>query len=120
MPTLKTALFEEFPRFLGCERFRHPADRENSEVSIRRLEILVASVWPGKFTQAAKEAVVAETLSEETALNDVARRHGLEPSLVYRWRREFGVVEEVETSISFVSAKVEAPFEEHAPPVTPR
>jgi transposase len=78
-------------------------------VSIHRLEILAGSVRRRKFTQAAKEAVVSETLTGDATVTDVARRHGLDRSLVYRWRREFGVVEHVGTAISFVPVNVEAP-----------
>jgi len=77
-------------------------------VSIHRLEILAGSVRRRKFTQAAKEAVVSETLTGDATVTDVARRHGLDRSLVYRWRREFGVVEHVETAINFVPVNVGA------------
>lgn len=77
-------------------------------MSIHRLEILAGSVRRRKFTQAVKEAIVSETLSGDTTVTDVARRHDVDRSLVYRWRRELGVVERVEGQSDFVPVKVEA------------
>ncbi|MDE4618632.1 transposase [Sinorhizobium meliloti] len=62
-------------------------------MSIRDLEILAGSVRRRKFTRVDKEAIVSETLNGDTSVSDVARRHEIDRSLVYRWRREFGVVE---------------------------
>jgi transposase len=62
-------------------------------VSIHDLEILAGSVRRRNFTRADKEAIVSETLNGDTTVADVARRHQIDRSLVYRWRREFGVVE---------------------------
>ncbi|WP_244446837.1 transposase, partial [Rhizobium sp. YS-1r] len=62
-------------------------------LSIHQLELRTGTVRRRKFTHAAKEAIVSETLSVETTVMDVARRHDLDRSLVYRWRREFGVKE---------------------------
>lgn len=78
-------------------------------MSIHRLELLAGSVRRRKFTQAVKEAVVLETLSGEMTVTDVARRHDVDRSLVYRWRRELGVVERVEEPCAFVPVKVRAP-----------
>jgi transposase len=77
-------------------------------VSIHRLELLAGSVRRRKFTQAVKEAIVSETLSGDTTVTDVARRHDVDRSLVYRWRRELGVVERVEHQSAFVPVKVQA------------
>ena len=78
-------------------------------MSIHRLELLAGSVRRRKFTQAVKEAVVSETLSGEMTVTDVARRHDVDRSLVYRWRRELGVAERVEEPCAFVPVKVRAP-----------
>jgi transposase len=42
-----------------------------------------------KWTQAEKQAVVAETGA--ASVSSVARRHGVSSSLVFRWRRELGL-----------------------------
>ena len=40
-----------------------------------------------RFTTEQKLAVVAETMQPGLSISYVARRHGLSPSLVFRWRR---------------------------------
>lgn len=35
-----------------------------------------------------KRAIVAEVRDGETTVSEVARRHGLHPSLLFRWRRD--------------------------------
>ena len=62
-----------------------------------------------KFTLASKEAIVSETLSGGATVTEVARRHDLDRSLLYRWRRELGVVARMEEPRAFVPVKVEAP-----------
>ncbi|WP_234704653.1 transposase, partial [Sinorhizobium meliloti] len=37
-----------------------------------------------KFTRVDKEAIVSETLNGDTSVSDVARRHEIDWSLVYR------------------------------------
>src|SRR3546814_4040379 len=38
-----------------------------------------------------KERIVSETLAQGVTVTEVARRHEVDRSLVYRWRRELGV-----------------------------
>ncbi|RVP51020.1 IS66 family insertion sequence hypothetical protein, partial [Sinorhizobium meliloti] len=78
-------------------------------MSIRDLEILAGSVRRRKFTRVDKEAIVSETLNGDTSVADVARRHEIDRSLVYRWRREFGVVENAGARMEFVPVKVATP-----------
>jgi len=40
------------------------------------------------WTRAQKQAVLAEAKNSATTVSAVARRHGLAPSLLFRWRRE--------------------------------
>ncbi|WP_234837555.1 IS66-like element accessory protein TnpA, partial [Sinorhizobium meliloti] len=89
--------------------FRHVANHEDNDVSIRDLEILAGSVRRRKFTRVDKEAIVSETLNGDTSVSDVARRHEIDRSLVYRWRREFGVVENAGARMGFVPVKVATP-----------
>jgi transposase len=59
-------------------------------VSFERYEVLSGDVrrrWPW----ALKEEVVLETLVEGTTVTEVARRRGIDRSLIYRWRREMKV-----------------------------
>ena len=75
-------------------------------MSIHDFEILAGSVRRRNFTRADKEAIVSETLHGDTSVTDVARRHEIDRSLVYRWRREFGVVENGGSRLGFVPVKV--------------
>ena len=49
--------------------------------------IVVASTRRS-WSRAEKRAIVAETRDPGTTVSAVARRHGLNPSLLFRWRRE--------------------------------
>lgn len=44
-----------------------------------------------KWSDAFKEQVVLETLEDGAQVSAVARRHRIDASLIYRWRRERGV-----------------------------
>ena len=43
-----------------------------------------------KWTRAQKRAIVAEVDAAGGSVSEVARRHGLNASLLFRWRRVFG------------------------------
>jgi transposase len=43
--------------------------------------------WPAEV----KERILSDTLEPGVTVTEVARRHEVDRSLVYRWRREFGV-----------------------------
>jgi transposase-like protein len=53
-----------------------PGSRSSPAVTRRR-----------RFTAEQKLSVVAETMQPGMSFSDVGRRHGLSPSLVFRWRR---------------------------------
>lgn len=55
---------------------------------------------------AIREQIVSETLAAETTVTEVARRHDIDRSLVYRWRREFGVVGRVRETGMFLPVEV--------------
>jgi transposase len=52
-----------------------------------RVEIITGVARRRRFTPEQKVAVVAETMQPGMSISYVARRHGLSPSLVFRWRR---------------------------------
>ena len=52
-----------------------------------RVEIITGVARRRRFTAEQKLAVVAETMQPGMSISYVARRHGLSPSLVFRWRR---------------------------------
>lgn len=55
------------------------------DAAVGRIEIVAERrrAHPGSF----RAMVVAESLRPDTRVRDLARRHGICPSLIYRWRR---------------------------------
>ena len=62
---------------------------------------VVVAVTRRSWSADEKRLILAEARESTTTISDVARRHGLHTSLLFRWRRE-------------------ARNEEHAPPPAPR
>ncbi|MBA2431689.1 MAG: transposase [Chthoniobacterales bacterium] len=58
--------------------------------------------WP----TAIREQIVSETLAAETTVTEVARRHDVDRSQVYRWRRELGVAGRVRETGMFMPIEV--------------
>lgn len=55
--------------------------------SFSRVEVITGIARRRRFSTEQKLAVVAETMQPGMSISYVARRHGLSPSLVFRWRR---------------------------------
>lgn len=60
-------------------------------MSVHRMEILSGADRRRNWSNALKEQIVSETLEPGVTVTEVARRHDIDRSLVYRWRRAFGV-----------------------------
>src|SRR3954463_14910238 len=52
-----------------------------------KVEVITGVARRRRFPMDQKLAVVAETMQPGMSISYVARRHGLSPSLVFRWRR---------------------------------
>src|ERR1043166_9435540 len=52
-----------------------------------KVEVITGVARRRRFATDVKLAVVAETMQPGMSISYVARRHGLSPSLVFRWRR---------------------------------
>jgi transposase-like protein len=52
-----------------------------------KVEVITGVARRRRFPTEQKVAVVAETMQPGMSISYVARRHGLSPSLVFRWRR---------------------------------
>ena len=52
-----------------------------------KVEVITGVARRRRFTTEQKLAVVAETMQPGMSISYVARRHGLSPSLVFRWRQ---------------------------------
>jgi len=55
------------------------------------MEILSGADRRRNWSNALKEQIVSETLESGVTVTEVARRHDIDRSLVYRWRRALGV-----------------------------
>ncbi|NDV89539.1 transposase [Aurantimonas aggregata] len=58
---------------------------------IHRMEIVSGAGRRRAFSPAMKARIVSETLAPGMTVSEVARRHDLDRSLVYRWRRGFDI-----------------------------
>jgi transposase len=52
-----------------------------------KVEVITGVARRRRFPTEHKLAIVAETMQPGMSISYVARRHGLSPSLVFRWRR---------------------------------
>ena len=52
-----------------------------------KVEVITGVARRRRFSTELKLAVIAETIQAGMSISYVARRHGLPPSLVFRWRR---------------------------------
>lgn len=55
------------------------------------MELLSGVLRRRNWSAEVKERIVSETLEAGVTITEVARRHEVDRSLVYRWRRELGV-----------------------------
>jgi transposase len=55
--------------------------------TLSKVEVISGVARRRRFTTEQKLAVVAETMQPGMSISYVARRHGLSPSLVFRWRQ---------------------------------
>ena len=65
-----------------------------------------------------KRAIVEEAARESRSVSRVARRHGISPSLLFRWRRELSESEQTPASGSeptFIPVALPAPAMDRAP-----
>ena len=52
-----------------------------------KVEVITGVARRRRFSTEFKLAVVAETMQPGMSVSYVARRHGLSPSLIFRWRQ---------------------------------
>src|SRR3546814_7859813 len=81
--------------FRSCRlALSHMVCSEDSHVSVERMEVLSGVLPRRNWSAEIKERIVSETLAQGVTVTEVARRHEVDRSLVYRWRRELGRSEE--------------------------
>src|SRR3546814_3725065 len=71
-----------------CSSDLHMVCSEDSHVSVERMEVLSGVLRRRNWSAEIKERIVSETLAQGVTVTEVARRHEVDRSLVYRWRRE--------------------------------
>src|SRR6202023_644992 len=77
--------FDRTPALAGGAR-HSPRHKPMSE-TFSKVEVITGVARRRRFTTEQKLSVVNETLQPGMSISYVARRHGLSPSLVFRWRR---------------------------------
>ena len=77
--------FDRTPALAGGPRHR-PRHTPTSD-TFSKVEVITGIARRRRFSTDLKLAVVAETMQPGMSISYVARRHGLSPSLVFRWRR---------------------------------
>jgi transposase len=59
--------------------------------SFQRIEVIMGTGRRRKWSRRRKEAIVLETFDEGASVSEVARRHGVDVSQVFKWRRDAGL-----------------------------
>src|SRR5438045_6240254 len=77
--------FDRTPALAGGPRYR-PRHTPMSD-TFSKVEVITGVARRRRFSTDLKLAVIAETMQPGMSISYVARRHGLSPSLVFRWRR---------------------------------
>lgn len=81
-------------RFAAVEEVSAPCHRDSPGAVPRTasaplvMEIVEAAPRRRRWSQTAKEQLVAETCEPGVSVSLVARRRGVDPSLLFRWRRQ--------------------------------
>ena len=81
----------------------------------RRLEVVAET--RRRWSREEKRAIVEEASGSCVNISAVARRHGIKPALLYRWRKELGA--EAPASMSLVPVVVGSPDEDKTALVAP-
>ena len=59
--------------------------------TFQRIEVITGGGRRRSWSRRRKEAIVLETLEEGASVSEVARRHGVDASQVFKWRRYAGL-----------------------------
>ncbi|MGL4395799.1 MAG: IS66-like element accessory protein TnpA [Hyphomicrobium sp.] len=68
------------------------------------------------FSREQKRAIVAEASGHGVNVSAVARRHGIKPSLLFRWRRDFAASAPQPPAGRFLAVSIETPSATKATP----
>ena len=67
------------------------SDAEVAGETFQRIEVISGTGRRRKWSRRRKESIVLETLEEGASVSEVARRHGVDVSQVFKWRRDAGL-----------------------------
>ena len=67
------------------------SDADLAGDTFQRIEVITGTGRRRKWSRRRKEAIVLETLEEGASVSEVARRHGVDVSQVFKWRRDAGL-----------------------------
>jgi transposase len=79
---------------------------------VERLEVISGPTGRRRWPDEVKARIVAETLESGVRVNDVARRHGVQPQQVTSWRRlarQGKLAIPADDEVDFATLMVEAP-----------
>ena len=91
---------------------RLPCYLASNSARVERLEVIAGPTGRRCWPDEVKARVVAETLEAGVRVNDVARRHGVQPQQVTAWRRlarQGKLVIPADGEVEFATLMVEAP-----------
>src|SRR6516165_5570774 len=74
-------------RYGASWQARHSPRHTPMSETFSKVEVITGVARRRRFTTEQKLSVINETLQPGMSISYVARRHGLSPSLVFRWRR---------------------------------
>jgi len=67
------------------------SDADGACETFQRIEVISGTGRRRKWSRRRKESIVLETLEEGASVSEVARRHGVDASQVFKWRRDAGL-----------------------------
>ena len=67
------------------------SDADVAGDAFQRIEVITGTGRRRKWSRRRKESIVLETLEEGASVSEVARRHGVDVSQVFKWRRDAGL-----------------------------
>ena len=67
------------------------SDGDVAGETFQRIEVISGTGRRRKWSRRRKESIVLETLEEGASVSEVARRHGVDVSQVFKWRRDAGL-----------------------------
>jgi transposase len=89
----------------------HNHTLEPKATGVRRLEVITGTGGRRRFSEDDKARIIEETLAPSAVISEVARRHGLSPQQLFRWRRQarrHAVDANPDPAAAFVPAIVDA------------